>query len=243
MSTTVLRAQEKEKLFRNTIEMLKETLAASEQALADEREKREQAEIVLTEEREKWQTRTDFYWQRQYNQQADSFKKDYTCLGKVLEHEKGMREQAEAQAAVMRDCLGNLVGRIDNGEDCFEELDPPQGFLGKTIHPSCMEYVEACEMLDKTETAASTLLAEHKRDKETIASLKRQLQAMRNCSNCEKAKSQFSSCPLCKDLTMKEWEPDKKVIIAGKITDDNEGFVESINAQGRELLSNIAERT
>jgi len=144
-------------------------------------QKLEQAESVLAAEREKWQTYDDFYWQRQYDHQADSFKKDYTCLGKVLDHEKGMRkqaeielaalkkqrcegydnaikraEQAEAQAAVMRNCWN--CGRWDK-QHKFCPVD--EECLGGKLWQSKLAYDAGSTFLDRLRIAKEALKEIH----------------------------------------------------------------------------------
>ena len=69
------------------------------------------AKAELAAEREKRETHPAYYWQQRCYQQSDSFQKDYACLKKVCQHEKKMREQAEAQCAAMRAVIEYLSMR------------------------------------------------------------------------------------------------------------------------------------
>lgn len=91
----------------------------------------------------------------------------------------------EATIAAMRSALENLLSKIEDGDDCYEDVDGMNGFLGKTIPPSCMEIFEAeqalsntanteyAERVKKLEEALRLVLRRyHKLDSETVATIK-----------------------------------------------------------------------
>lgn len=60
------------------------------------------------------------------------------------------RDSLQAQCAAMRQALENLLEKIEDGEDCFEDIEGMNGFLGKTIPPDCLEISDAQQALSTT---------------------------------------------------------------------------------------------
>jgi len=63
---------------------------------------------------------------------------------------KRKNAELQAQCAAIRGALENLLEKIEDGDDCFEDVECMNGFLGKTIPPNCMEMVEAYKALSTT---------------------------------------------------------------------------------------------
>lgn len=103
-------------------------------------------------------------------------------------------EEAEATIAAMRSALENLLQKIEDGDDCFEDVDGMNGFLGKTIPPSCMEIFEAEQALSNT---ANTENADRVKKLEEIVRKVEWVDSQKRYCEHSDGYAWFAVCPIC----------------------------------------------